>query len=205
MPERPTQANRIVLAGQQGSAENRIMPVDPAFASLIALGARDQRHFHGSLADHLAGTRAILESWGNTRDVCLAGLFHAVYGTDGYRTVLVPPSERSVVTAIIGRFAEDIVYLYAAADRSAFYRNVADDDRPVLRDRFTDESHTPDAAMLSALCELTLANELEIEQRSPGHLTSFGDTLPALFAAEGFRRHLSTPARMACEELGLER
>jgi hypothetical protein len=177
------------------------MPADPAFASLVALGARDQRHFYGSLADHLAGTRAILESWGNGRDVCIAGLFHAVYSTDGYRNALVPISQRSTVTEIIGADSELVVYRYAATDRATFYREVMEERRPILRDRFTGESTVLDSATLSALCELTLANEIEIERKSPGHVTRFGDALAKLFASPGFDQYLSPPARTACEEL----
>lgn len=39
---------------------------------------------HGSFDDHLKGTMKKLEQLGFAEPVCLAGLFHSIYGTEGW-------------------------------------------------------------------------------------------------------------------------
>src|SRR4051812_20950107 len=53
------------------------------YRQLLALGADHFPHVAGSLAPHLSRTAALLQQWGNRPALCLAGLYHAVYGTDG--------------------------------------------------------------------------------------------------------------------------
>jgi hypothetical protein len=42
-------------------------------------------HSGGSLLAHLAGTAALLESWGAPAALCRAGQFHSLYGTEALR------------------------------------------------------------------------------------------------------------------------
>lgn len=46
--------------------------------------ADEIRHFNGSLLSHLESTYRLLRDWGNGEDLCIAGLCHAAYGTDGF-------------------------------------------------------------------------------------------------------------------------
>jgi hypothetical protein len=75
------------------------------------------RHANGSLLTHLQGTHRLLKAWGNSEDVCLAGLFHSVYGTIHFRPTLVASSERSRVRRVIGTQAERLVYWFSVANR----------------------------------------------------------------------------------------
>jgi hypothetical protein len=58
-------------------------------------------------------------------DVQLAGLAHAVYGTDGFDLVLLDPADRTTLRNLIGASAERLVYLYGACDRGRTWRRLA--------------------------------------------------------------------------------
>lgn len=47
----------------------------------------------------------------------LAGLAHAVYGTDGFDLALLDPADRTTPRVLIGESAERLVHLYGACDR----------------------------------------------------------------------------------------
>ncbi len=81
------------------------------FKRLQELGAGEFVHLNGSLIEHLKGTADLLKAWGNREELCKAGLYHAVYGTDGYDESLVDLSMRHQVKNLIGTETEEIVYL----------------------------------------------------------------------------------------------
>jgi hypothetical protein len=45
-------------------------------------------HTNRTLSNHLIRTYNILEKWDNTKEICLAGLFHSIYGTRVYKISL---------------------------------------------------------------------------------------------------------------------
>ena len=47
---------------------------------LEELGAHTNSHSRRTLLDHLLGTHDLLVEWENEPDVCVAGLFHSIYG-----------------------------------------------------------------------------------------------------------------------------
>jgi hypothetical protein len=139
---------------------------DELFAKLQALGAGEFGHFNGSLAAHLRGTEALLRAWGANESLCAAGLYHAVYGTDGYQPALMPLADRNVISTLIGPEAEALAYLYGACDRKDFYPRIGTGDQLMFADRFTNSKYAIERVQLAALCELTIANELEIASDS---------------------------------------
>ena len=44
-------------------------------------GTFEQPHSGRVLIDHLTATYSLLKDWGNSEPVCMAGLFHSIYGT----------------------------------------------------------------------------------------------------------------------------
>ena len=126
-------------------------------------------HSGGDLLGHLEATAELLRSWGNTDDVCLAGLCHAVYGTEGFQRSMVDLSQRDVLRELIGSEAEALVYFYASAERNSFCPSIA--RGPVtFRDRFTDTVFEPDEKMVRDCLELMLANDVEISRREDSFL-----------------------------------
>ncbi len=159
------------------------------------LGAGALAHVNGSLLAHLEGTRDLLQQWGNWRALCNAGLYHAVYGTAGYAEQLLMLDDRHRVAAWIGAEAEAIVYVFSACDRNYFYPQIMSADNAAYRDRFTGQCFSLAPAMLCDLCELTMANELEIASAGAAPAEQCRRQFHALFAR--MQRYV-TPAAFAC-------
>ncbi len=138
-----------------------------ALERLKELGAEEFAHLNGDLYVHLLGTHELLRAWGNSDDICMAGLYHAVYGTDGLPSGLVELSDRPRIATIIGHEAEELVYLYAACERSVVYPQIGRSKVVTFSNRFTHQERPLLHGELVALCELTLANELEIVGKDP--------------------------------------
>jgi hypothetical protein len=165
------------------------------FEQLKALGAGEFQHLNGSLAAHLRGTEALLKQWGARSALRKAGLFHAVYGTDGYQASLVDLTMRQQIEALIGTEAEALAYLYGAADRGQFYPRIGTPMQCHFTDRFSRSDHDLRPDQLADLCELILANELEIAAASGEFRAQYGPALSELFqrmsglvSEAGFRR-----------------
>uniref|UniRef100_A0A7S3P5P6 DUF6817 domain-containing protein n=1 Tax=Amphora coffeiformis TaxID=265554 RepID=A0A7S3P5P6_9STRA len=84
---------------------------------------------------HLRGVQAVLRYWqleqvqtkGEDTDgvsassswdsLSRAGLFHSIYGTEGFQGFALPLSERPVIQALIGKEAEYMAFLFCMVDR----------------------------------------------------------------------------------------
>jgi hypothetical protein len=154
-------------------------------------------HLHGTLLDHLLGTERLLRRWGCREELCLAGLCHAAYGTDGFAPHLVPWRRRHVLAAALGATGpavEAIVYFYASCDRSVLYPQLAAAGPVIFRDRFLDVTVAASEVQLRDFVDLTLANELEIATDGG---VSTGSVLPDWIGAlvQQMRHRASAGAR----------
>lgn len=152
------------------------------FAELQALGAGEFEHLNGSLAAHLHGTESMLREWHAREAVCIAGLYHAVYGTDGYNPALVGLDMRQRITALLGQEAEQLAYLYGACNRRVYYPRIGTESQLTFADRFSNTEYGINNEQLRDLCELILANELEIAQGSEEFRAKHGANLGRLFS-----------------------
>lgn len=66
-------------------------------------------HSGKSFFEHLYNTMIVLENQKQSKAVCSAGLFHSIYGTEFYK-FNEPTITRSVITDLIGEYAESLVY-----------------------------------------------------------------------------------------------
>jgi hypothetical protein len=82
------------------------------------------RHLDRHLFDHFIGTYRILKKWNSPEYVCLAGLAHALYGTESFRNISIPLNSRSHLREIIGEEAERLVYYYCVLKRQDFCKNL---------------------------------------------------------------------------------
>ena len=181
---------------------NRIPASDPWLAHyehLAAMGAGEFAHVAGMLAPHLANTAALLREWGNRDALCAAGLYHAVYGTDGIRGALIPLERRAAIAVVIGAEAEAIVHVYAACDRDAFHPRIGTPRATRFVDRFMASEYPISVQALADFCELTLANELELARRSAAVLAKHRRELAQL--ADRMRPHVSEAALRACRRV----
>lgn len=150
-------------------------------AELVALGADAFAHVSGSLARHLVETERLLRSWKSRDALCLAGLYHAVYGTDGIRGSLAGLDRRGAIAAIVGAEAEALAYLYGACTRATFHPRIGTSEQLRFADRFTESEYAIGEPALRDFCELTVANEIELALASDAFRMEYAAELSAFF------------------------
>jgi hypothetical protein len=156
-------------------------------------GADTIDHPGGTLYAHLSRVHDRLGRLGLDVDVQLAGLAHAVYGTDGFDLVLLDPADRTTLQKLIGPAAERLVYLYGACDRSRTWRHLADTGE--VWNRFTNEIDSLDPALLQPFVDLSIVNELDVVEQDPG--------VPQKYAAY-FRSLFTSWAQVASAQVAAE-
>jgi hypothetical protein len=164
---------------------------------LIRHGATDMEHPGGTLLAHLRRVRDQLAAWGARDALQLAGLCHAVYGTDGFPPSLVDvTADRPVVREVVGEEAEAIIHFYASCDRRHLYPQAGATTVDFL-DRWSGEHTTLPSTALADFWELSFANELDIVRQSEQMRSAIGPSLWDLWAPA--RPWVSEPARAAFE------
>jgi hypothetical protein len=129
-------------------------------ALLESLNAHVTSHSRRTLLEHLRGTHDLLEAWGNTEEVCAAGLFHSIYGTYTFVTASADLSMRERVREVIGERAEWLVYVFCVTDRRQFYDHLGEQHFE-LEDRVQGGELALDAGTLTDLIEMEAANTVE--------------------------------------------
>ena len=99
---------------------------DPLYKRMTALlldfGINDQPHTGKTYIGHLLAVHRILEEQGCGLDVCRAGLFHSVYGTELFQGFKLPVERRAEIRELIGERAERLAYMNCAMDRASSTR-----------------------------------------------------------------------------------
>jgi hypothetical protein len=167
--------------------------------ALADIGAGEFDHINGQLIAHLEGTYRYLKAWSNREALCIAGLFHAVYTTDGYAHQLADLEHRDNIIKLIGAEAENIVYYYAACDRDYFYARIGRDKDFSYRNRFNDEESSLNPQLFCDLLELTIANEIEIVSNNKNFKEKQKDWYVELFAR--FKPYVSEKAFQCYQEV----
>ncbi|KAL3934564.1 MAG: hypothetical protein SGBAC_009743 [Bacillariaceae sp.] len=83
---------------------------------------------------HLKGVQAVLRYWGAPEHITNAGLFHSIYGTEGFQGFSLPLSERPAIRQLIGHRAEELCFWFCMVDRSTLDKTVMEWERPLLLD-----------------------------------------------------------------------
>ncbi len=153
--------------------------IDQHIQWLTRIGAAEVAHRNGTLLAHLKGVWDLLYGWGNSETVCLAGLYHSVYSTGGFEQQLVPLDKRHEVANMIGKEAEHFAYLFGACDRPLTHSRIGNEVPLYFHDRFTDTDYPLEDKQWRAVCEIMLANELDLGRHDPvfykKHLTHYRD------------------------------
>src|SRR6516164_1269719 len=107
---------------------------------LVDMGVEQVPHTHKSYLAHLIAVYRLLETQGCAKDVCRAGMFHSIYGTERFRGFTLPLERRTEVRALIGERAERLAYLNCAMNRASFDRALDQETAayPII-DRITGE------------------------------------------------------------------
>ncbi|MGH7985494.1 MAG: DUF6817 domain-containing protein [Candidatus Binataceae bacterium] len=140
-------------------------------------------HSKKTLLSHLCGTHDLLQSWGNPRHVCLAGLFHGIYGTTVYPYRSASIRQRERIRAVIGADAEWLVYLFCVGPRP-FLLTVSK-PQPRIYDLKRQEEIILSLETQRNLLEIETANRLEEMLRYTMHRETLEQLSAGIEAAKG--------------------
>lgn len=134
---------------------------------LIGQGVEQVGHTGKSYLAHLIGVYKLMEASGYSEEMCRAGMFHSIYGTERFQGFKLPLECRTELQALIGDRAERLAYLNCAMDRSTFDREVKQTaDRYTFLDRLTGEKVSLAREDFDDLCRIHLYDWLEQVPRS---------------------------------------
>jgi len=134
---------------------------------LVGMGIEQVPHTHKSYLAHLIAVFRDLESQGCPEDVCRAGMFHSIYGTEKFQGFTLPLERRGEVRALIGDRAERLAYLNCAMNRASFDRALDQVVEPyLLMDRITGDEVRLSRHDFDDLCRVHLIDWLEQVPRS---------------------------------------
>jgi hypothetical protein len=134
---------------------------------LLGIGIEQVPHTRKSYLAHLIAVFRDLESLGCPQDVCRAGMFHSIYGTEKFQGFTLSLDRRDEVRALIGDRAEYLAYLNCAMDRASFDRALDRkiDPLPII-DRITGQEVQLAQRDFDDLCRVHLVDWLEQVPRS---------------------------------------
>jgi hypothetical protein len=134
---------------------------------LVGIGIEQVPHTQKSYLAHLIAVYRDLESLGCPEDVCRAGMFHSIYGTEKFHGFTLPLERRGEVRDLIGERAERLAYLNCAMDRASFDSALDRTDEPYpIVDRITGEKIELARHDFDDLCRVHLIDWLEQVPRS---------------------------------------
>lgn len=116
---------------------------------------------------HLVNVYRDLKEWGCDEDLCCAGMFHSIYGTQQFQRFKLPLESRPQIRAMIGERAERLAYLNCAMFRPSLDAAVEKGTGPYrITDRLTNEEVELSQADFDDLCRVHLGDWLEQAPRS---------------------------------------
>jgi hypothetical protein len=98
------------------------------------LGAAWLPHAGQTYLEHLTAVYHGLKLWGHNDDVCAAGFFHSIYGTERFNAFKLPLTARDTVREIAGEYGERIAFINCTMDRATFDAFVMEHQEGTLRD-----------------------------------------------------------------------
>jgi len=81
---------------------------------------------HSTFDEHLRGVQSVLRFWDAKESLTSAGLFHSIYGTEGFQGFSLPLSERETISKLIGPYAEKMSFVFCMVDRTTVDKTVTD-------------------------------------------------------------------------------
>jgi hypothetical protein len=132
------------------------------------LRVQDIRHSGRNFFAHLKGTHDLLRDWGAPEFVCVAGLFHSIYGTWHFRHKAFPIEQRSVLRNLIGSEAEYLAYVFCVTERPKVFLDNVGRSEISIRDHYTNAPIQLRPEDLSNLLEIEAANLIEQGSNAAG-------------------------------------
>ncbi len=134
---------------------------------LIALGIDKVAHSQKTYLAHLVNVYRLMEDEGCTPELCAAGMFHSIYGTEKFQGFKLGLEQRDDVRRLIGERAELLGYLNCAMDRATFdAAALGDGEEYEFLDRITHEKVTMSRIDFNDLARVHLFDWFEQVDRS---------------------------------------
>jgi hypothetical protein len=134
---------------------------------LEELGIERIPHSGKTYLGHLVSVYRLMKSHGCSEELCQAGLFHSIYGTEQFQGFKLELNQRSEVTELIGERAERLAYWNCAVDRATLDRALDEvGDTYTIRDRITGDHVPLTRRDYDDLCTVHLFDWLEQAPRS---------------------------------------
>jgi hypothetical protein len=134
---------------------------------LVRLGIEQVPHTQKTYLGHLIAVYRLMEGAGCDRELCAAGMFHSIYGTQRFQGFKLPPESRPEVRALIGERAERLAYVNCMMDRASFDQALEQAGEPYrIVNRETGEEMVLSRGEFDDLCRVHLYDWLEQAPRS---------------------------------------
>lgn len=134
---------------------------------LVDLGLEQIGHTEKTYLGHLIAVHSDLKQWGCEEEVCYAGMFHSIYGTQKFQGFTLPLERRGELRDLLGERAEWLAYLNCAMYRPSFDELAQQqllqrsDDSLSITDRITNETIELTRNDFDDLCRIHLCDWLE--------------------------------------------
>jgi hypothetical protein len=134
---------------------------------LVELGIEKVPHTQKNYLAHLIAVYKFMRAAGCTEELCRAGMFHSIYGTELFQGFKLTLDQRPLVRDLIGERAERLGYLNCAMDRSTLDAELERGHEPFrIVDRLSGETVTLSREDFDDLCRVHLYDWLEQAPRS---------------------------------------
>jgi hypothetical protein len=134
---------------------------------LVNLGIEKVPHTEKTYLGHLINVYRLMENEGCTEELCRAGMFHSIYGTQQFQGFKLPLESREELRKLIGVRAEKLAYLNCAMQRETFDEAALGNGETYrFTDRITREPVELSRADFDDLCRVHLYDWLEQAPRS---------------------------------------
>jgi hypothetical protein len=134
---------------------------------LVNLGIEQIAHTQKNYLAHLISVYKLMQNNGCDEELCRAGLFHSIYGTEKFQGFKLPLERRTELAALIGVRAERLAYWNCQMDRASLDELLSRAEGPyMLRNRENGELMRLTRQELDDLCYVHLFDWLEQAPRS---------------------------------------
>lgn len=134
---------------------------------LVRLGVHKVAHQDHTLMDHMYRACAIQQDMKSTDHICLAALFHGVYGTEGLHSDevdAIPEARRTELRAVVGPEIERLIFNFSVMSYQSLGKSLRNlmrpSGKPELKDRRTGEDIPLDRREFEDLLRLKLGDVL---------------------------------------------
>jgi len=134
---------------------------------LVGLGIEKIPHTRKSYLGHLLSVYRLMQAQGCDEEVCRAGMFHSIYGTQLFQGFKLSLDQRPELRNLIGERAERLAYLNCTMKRESFDQALGQSAEPYrFLNRVTGEEVQLGRNDFDDLCRVHLYDWLEQVPRS---------------------------------------